>query len=174
MDASETDRDGYEPNVFFVYWRQALDVDPASTTSAGLRRWQTHVVPKTTMVPKSGSAGQDDADVNTYELTPTKVNATPLGVALVLATHGYTKGVKFRLTAEYPMVFERFDGNGTLTEFNLTWTPISAAKTVAVVSGVAATVSSVDTVDPSVTLSAPPAFEGAIIVGYETSDVLTD
>lgn len=172
LDASETDRDGYEPNVMLVFWRQALDVDPTSTTSAGLRRWQTHVLPKTTMVPKASGAGQDDADVNTYDLTPTKVNATPLGVALSLATHGYTQGAKFRITGEYPMVFERFTGNGTLTEFNLSWTPISVAKTVAVVNGTEATVSAVNTEDPGFTLSDPAAYLSTVIVGYETTDTL--
>lgn len=174
MDAMETDRDGYEPSIMLVYWRQALDVDPDSTTTAGLRRWQTHVLPKTTMAPMVGGAGQDDADVNTYDLTPTKVNASPLGKALTLAINGVTKGARFRYTSEYPVVFERFDGNSTIDTFNLQWTPISVAKTTVLVDGVAATVSSVDTVNKTFTVDSAPDYQGAVLVGYETTDTLVD
>jgi len=169
--AMGTDQQGSEPQVMVYGWRQALDFDPASATY-GRRQYITTIYPNAVVVPKGGQMAEEAVDENEYSVTPTVVKKTPWGVTFTTAIHNYTQSVRLRLTSDNPLAIERFDGQGAGTaEFQLEFTPISAAKTTVYVNGVEATVSSVDTSGKTFTLSSAPAASAVVVAIYETTDL---
>lgn len=172
LDGQYTNKAGSEIDVLMMYWRQALVTAPGDV-DFGSRRWQTHIIGKCRVTPQGASPEQGGADVNNYSLTATKTGVTPWGVAFTEADNGFTRAVKLRKTADYPIMLERYTGNGTLTTFNTEFAPITAAKTKVWVNGTAAIVNSVDTSAKTFTLSAAPANNGKVVALYETSDGIT-
>ncbi|GIL24614.1 MAG: hypothetical protein BroJett042_31270 [Bacteroidota bacterium] len=161
-----TDQQGNEIDVCLVVYRQALDTTPGAQQ---LRRWQHYIFPIARMVPRPGGADQGGADENIYDLIPAVASKTPWGTAFTLVDNGFTETQVLRGSGEYPAMIERFDASGSPDTFNLSWTPISVAKTAVFASGVAKTVSSVDVNAKTVTLSTPLA-DGPVVAVYQTSD----
>lgn len=164
-----TDQQGNEIDVCIIVYRQALDTTPGAQQ---LRRWQHYIFPVARLVPRPGGADQGGKEENIYDLIPTVASKTPWGVDFTVADNGFTETQVLRGTSEYPMMMERFDGDGILTKFNLSWTPISTAQTAAFVDGVVAAVSSVNTTTKTVTLSSAPANGSKVVIVYQTSDAI--
>lgn len=164
-----TDKQGDEIDVCILASRQALDTTEGSQT---LRRWQTHVFPVARLIPRGGTAEQGGADENTYDVVMSVATAYPTGHTFTETDEGFTEAQYLRGSSENPVVMERWTGNNTLTTFNLSWTPISTAKTIVCEDGVEATVSSVDTANNTVTLSGASANAAVVVAIYETSDDL--
>lgn len=162
-----TDKQGHEIDVCVVAYRQALDTTAGASQ---VRRWQMHMIPIGRVIPRGSTAEQDAADENRYTIVPAVASKYPSGHAFALADEGFTEAQYLRMTAEYPAFQQRWDGNGTLTTFNLAWTPISVAKTHVEVDGAEVTVSSVDTGNKTMTLDAAPDYESVVWAWYETSD----
>ena len=162
-----TSQQGNEVDVCVLVSRQALDTTDGSQQ---VRRWQTYLFPMGRIVPRGASPEQGSADENGYDFIPTVATEYPWGHAFTDADEGYTSAQMLRSTTENPVVMERWDGNGTLDTFNLSWTPISTAKTAVFADGVAATVSSVSTTLNTVTLDSAPSNDAVLVAYYETSD----
>lgn len=165
-----TDEQGQEPLVCLVLYRSAQNVDPASA-GFGSRHWKQYWFPKTAIIPKDATAEQAGLDQNQYNIVPTKFTMKPWGVPLSDDTNGADQAVYMRTISENPVMMERWTGNGTLTTFNLNWTPINTTKTKVFANGTAQTVASVDTDStPAFTLSGTPPLNSAVVAFYETSD----
>lgn len=164
-----TDQQGNEVDVCLFLTRQALDTDPASPTK-GLRRWLTYVMPKTRIIPKGGSMEENSADPNSYNVIPTNSNKKPWGVAFTTEDNGFTESPLLRMISPNPPTMERWNGNGTIDEFNLTNTPISVAKTHFFSNGTPVTVASVDAGAKTATLQSAPANNAVVIAVYEHAD----
>lgn len=162
-----TDRQGQEVDVAVIVYRQALNTKPGQQS---LRQWQMRLFPIARLVPRPSGADQGGADENVYDLIPSISAKYPWGKAFTLTDNEFTEAQAIRLVADYPLMMERFNGDGILTTFNLSWTPISVAKTKVFVNGTAATVSSVNTTAKTMTLSAAPASNAVVVALYETSD----
>lgn len=165
-----TNEDGQEQSIALVYYRQALDTDPDSS-SFGQRRWMGQIYPSCRIVPKGGGADQGSADTNNYNIIPTKVRKHMWGGTFSDSVNGATDAAIVRWISEYPFMHESFVGDGAGSVYNLTFTPISTAKTRATIeTGAALTVSAVSTSSKTVTLSAAVANGSNFMVSYETSD----
>lgn len=167
MGGMYTDKQGEEPDLCVIAYRQALNTTAGSSST---RVWQTYMFPVSRMVPRGASPQEGGADENAYSLTPSVATSPPWGTAFTAITTGYTEAQYLRFTSENPPMMDAWTGNGTLTTFTLSWTPISTAKTAVIVNGVAASVSSVDTSNKTVTVSVAPANDSAVVAWYETTD----
>lgn len=168
-----TNRQGDEQQVMLVYYRQALDTDPDSS-SFGARKYQTHIVPSCRIVPMgNGQPAQGSADTNNYSVAMTRVTETPWGVALSENDNGATSAAKLLYTGDYPWIPAHFIGNNTVTTFTLPYRPISVAKTQAWnSSGSALTVASVDTTNRTATLSPAPGNNVEFMIWFETDEAI--
>ncbi len=169
MGGMATDQQGSEIDLAIVYYRQALDTDPESA-SFGSRRWQMGMFPVTRLIPKGASIDQGAADVNAYNVVPTPVTSAPWQKAFTLVTNGYTDAQFLRFNSDNPAMIERWTGDNTITEFNLSFTPITVAKTAVFVDGAEVTVSAVNTTTDTVTLDSAPGNLAKIVAWFETSD----
>jgi hypothetical protein len=155
--AANTNKLGSEPQVMIFTYRQALDTNPSSA-SYGARRYEGRVYPKSRLVPKTPpyEAGITD---KTYEGTPTPVRKTEYGQTLTTGTHGCTEATHFDDIYVYAPRINIWRGNGTLTAFSLSHTPVSSSYLKVWVNGALTTPSSVDlsAANPAFTLAAPPA-----------------
>lgn len=170
LDALDTSKAGYEATGILMYYRQALAVEPGDA-DFGARRWQTFIIPSVRITPQGNSPAQGSDDTNNYSMTPTKVNRTPWGVAFTEMDNGFTAAVRLRLNAEFPVMLERWTGNGTLDTFNTSYAPISVAKTQVWANGTLQTVSSVT--DTTIVLSAPVTNNQVIVALYETDSQIS-
>jgi hypothetical protein len=171
MGVTSSDKQGAEPQVMVFGWRQALDTEKGSSTY-GQRRYITRMYPSCRIIPKPASMEDGAADENSYSVVPTVVTKTPWGKALAEITNGATEGQSLRFISSNPLMMNKWNGNGTLSTFTLSNTPISATKTRVHANGTVATVSSVDTVAKTCTLSTPPANLSEVVAWYETSDTM--
>jgi len=164
-----TDAQGNEKDICLIGYRQALKAGRGNTQT---RVWQMHVFPIGRMVPKAGNPTEGGADENSYDFAASVAQAPPWGHAFAegAGQEGYLEAQYLRFSSEYPAMVDAWVGDGTLTEFNLAWTPISVDKTAVFSNGVEATVSSVNTTTKTVTVSSPPAYLERVVAWYETSD----
>lgn len=166
-----TDRQGQEPQVTLFGWRQAL-VTAKGDPLFGKRAYFTRMYPKTRVIAKGSSTiQQGQPDTNDYNIIPTRVTAPPWGEDFALDDEGFLEASSLEFVTEFPPTMDSWRGNNTLVTFNLSWTPISVAKTAVWVNGVAATVLSVNTGAKTVTLSSAPANNAAVVAWYEASDL---
>jgi hypothetical protein len=170
MGLMSTDKQGQEPQVMVMGWRQALSAGDCTSGTKGQRRYITNMYPSARVVPKAGDMEQGSDDENSYNVVPTVVCETPWGVAFSEANNGATEAQRLRLISDNPLMYESFVGDGTLDTFTLTKTPITTVKTRVWDDGTPATVNSVDTVAKTFTLSAIPANASEIGVLYETTE----
>ena len=169
MAGNYTSNQGNEQDVALLITRNALDTDNTST-KFGSQRWQTYIVNKGNVFPKGASIEQNAAEVDAYNVVMTPTSVPPWQKSFTNATNGYTTAQYLVLTSEYPITMEKYTGNGTLTTFNTTFTPVSVAKTAVFVNGTIATVSSVDTGASTFTLSSAPAASANVVALVQTSD----
>lgn len=170
MGGMSTNKQGCEPQVVLMGWRQAVDTDPTSA-NFGQRRYITSMYPSSRVVPKGGSMEEGSDDVNSYNVVPTTVTQTPWNVSFTEVTNGYTRTQRLRFISDGPLMMESFDTSGAASTFSVDFTPVSVAKTHVWYYGSPQTVSSVDTANKTFTLSAPPALATAKLVAlYETTD----
>lgn len=88
-----TDRVGYEIQVAVLAFGSSEDRDDASATK-GQQQWQSLFFPKAWLTSRRGN--MDDSDYeHTFDITANPSTKFPWGVALVLATHGYTEAQAF-------------------------------------------------------------------------------
>ena len=155
--AGNTNKRGSEPQLFITTYRQALDTQIGSSTFGKLRQWNMAMIPSTRIVNELQAMNAGITDTN-YVGIPTPVTYTPWNQAFDEATWGATQGEYIALTTDYKPQVNVGLGNGTLTTFAVTKSPIDVAHTHAWVDGTLATVSSVNTsaTNPAVTLSAAP------------------
>lgn len=158
--AGNTNKRGSEPQLFVSVFRQALDVKRNSGTFGKLRQWDQAIIPSTRIINEL--AGNDQGiSPNNYVGIPTPVTSTPWNQAFTEATWGATQGEYIKLETDYKPQWNVGLGNGTLTKFAVTRTPIDVAHTHAWVNGTLATVSSIDTTTPAITLSSAPGGVGS-------------
>lgn len=158
--AGNTDQRGSEPQLMVSVYRQALDTAYGSSTLGKLRQWHSALIPSTRLINQIQPMEQTNTN-KTYDGIPTAVSSTPWAQAFDNTTWGATRAEYIELTTTYKPVWAVGSGNGTLTRFALPKTPIDTAHTHAWVNGTLATVSSVDTTNPAVTLSTPPGGAGS-------------
>jgi hypothetical protein len=171
MGGMSTSKQGCEPQIVLMGWRQALDTD---TTSAnyGQRRYITNMYPSARTVPQGGNAEEGGDDVNNYNVVPTTVTDTPWGVAFTEVLNGYTRTQRLRFISDNPLMMESFDTDGAAVTFSLDFAPISVAKTRVWYYGTPQTVDSVDTSAKTFTLnSAPASAVNRMVALYETTEV---
>lgn len=171
--AGNTNKKGFEPQILFNVFRQALDTEQGSATFGKLRQWDLAMIPSTRLVSKMQSQNQGITD-KAYKGIPTPVVETPWGETLTDAIWKATQAEYLSLTTDYRPVSCVGLGNGTLTTFGLPVVPIDTAHTHFWVSGTLATVSSVDTTAnaPKATLSVAPALNAEIFAIVETNSSL--
>lgn len=171
MGGMSTNKQGCEPQVVLMGWRQALDADPASD-DFGLRRYNTNMYPSARTIPQAGNAEEGGDDVNNYNVAPTVVTGTPWGVSFTELTNGFTRGQRMRFISDNPLMMEGFDTDGAETVFSLDFAPITVAKTHVWYYGTPQTVDSVDVSAKTFTLNAAPAAATARLTAlYETTEV---
>lgn len=167
MGGMGTSKQGSEPDLAVLVYRQALDTAAGATN---LRRWQLSIYPSTKLVSKGGPAPAGGGEQQRYQGTPGIAVKSPWGIAFTELTNGFLSAQMLRIHSEYPFMIERFDGVAGSTEYNLTWTPISVAKTYATLDGVAETIAAVDTSGKTATITSSPSGDEVLMIGYETSD----
>jgi len=172
MGGMGTDKSGSEKDVAIWGWRQALDTTKDGA-SFGNRRYITNLYSKARVIPLGGPMPEGGDDVNSYSVVPTATTKPPWGLAFASGTNDFTESTRLRLVSSFPLMMERWTGNGTLDEFNLVATPIATANQLAWGDGATLTVSAVNTSTDTMTLSAPPANLVKIVSLYETSDALS-
>lgn len=124
--AGNSDQRGNEPIVGAMFYRQALDTYPGSSTFGQLRQWNLRIYPAARVSPTTQPY---DAGINSksYAGTPTPTGRTIWGQTYTEATWGnsyaeYTEGV-----VNYEPRLNWWRGNGTLTAFQLSHPPASSA-----------------------------------------------
>ena len=158
--AGNTDKRGSEPQLFVSVYRQALDVNRTSSTFGKRRQWDQALIPSVRIINELNSDEQG-VTPNTYQGIPTIVTSTPWAQAFTEATWGATQGEYIKMETDYKPQWNVGLGNGTLTAFAVTKTPISTAYVHAWVNGTLATVNSINTAIPTVTLSSAPGGVGS-------------
>jgi len=171
LGGASTNKQGCEPQVLLMGWRQALDTDAASATF-GARRYYTTFYPSARVVPQGGPMEEGGADVNTYQVAPTPVTKKPWGVAFTDLVNGYTRAQRLRLISDNPLMLEGFVTSGSDATFSLDFAPISAAKTHVWFYGTPQTVSSVSVANKTFTLSGNPtaSTDARLVCLYETTE----
>ena len=171
MGGMSTSKQGCEPQVMLMAWRQGQNTDPNST-SFGQPRYITNMYPSARVVPQAGSMEEGSDDVNNYNVVPTSVTDTPWGVAFTIVANGYTRAQRLRFISDNPLVVEGYDTDGAEDTFSTAFAPITVAKTRVWYYGSPQTVDSVDVSNKTFTLNAAPATATARMVAlYETTEV---
>lgn len=134
----------------------------------GKKAWGGIIVPLATGTPLGRRTfGSREAAAYAIDVTPQIAGYNPFGLTILDSNAG-TTGLRYRpFHSDYPVIMERWTGTGALSTFTLSKTPVSAAKVFVAVERVAATVSSVSTATPSMTLGSAPANGARIVALYE-------
>lgn len=154
-----------EYDMTFILQSRALKQD---TAVKGKKAWNGVIIPLAAGKPLGRRAFEERAAASFgLDITPQQAGYHPWGLTILDANAGTTGARFFPFSSEYPIIMERFTGNGVLSTFTLSKTPVSAAKTSVWVRRVLATTSSVNTSTPSFTVSAVVASGAEIVVVYE-------
>jgi len=167
MGGLATDKMGDEPDVCVMVYRQSLDT---AVGASNLRRWQQTIYPTGYLIPMGGGGSAGEGEQQNYEGFPGIAAKSPWGVAFTEANNGYLSAEMLRFHSQYPFMIERFDAVAGSTTYNLTWTPISTAKTYATLDGAVEVVASVSTGNKTATITTSPSGGEVLVIGYETSD----
>lgn len=161
-----SDNVGNEPRVCAFFYRQSLDTDPGSATFGTLREYEWRFYPSARLIDLAPSFEQGMTD-KTYRGIPTRVSFTPWGENINTTNWGADQGVYIEGVAQYHPRTNVYRGDGTLTEFELSHTPVSSAFLKVWVDGTATTPSTVSTsaTNPSFTLGAAPA-DGDLVFAF--------
>lgn len=166
-----SDRKGNEAQVMAMFYRQALDTDPASQTFGLLRQWEARIYPSTRIIPVTHSYGTEETEKR-YEGVPTNVRKTPWSEDLTTADWGVNEGAHIDLHFAAHPRFNFYRGNGTLTAFKLSHPPVDADHLRVWVNGTLTTPSSVNVsaTAPSFTLTAAPANNAQVAALIQTNN----
>jgi hypothetical protein len=145
------------PDICLIYQGKAKSKDSGSD---GVKAWAGYIVPLASSVPLgraefTGRAAASDR----YKVTAQVASRKPWGVTIRTSELGTSGAPLIPFTSDNPIVMERFTGDGVTTVFNLTHTPISAAKTVIHINTqrmVAGVDYSVDASAKQITFNVPP------------------
>ncbi|HET19254.1 MAG TPA: hypothetical protein ENO16_01410 [Chromatiales bacterium] len=149
----ETDKDGCLADVLLLAYQQGIDKDDEAATF-GATIWHYFLVPLAQVRPYSGAMEEGNAGESRYTATPQKVNQWPWALAFATVTEGFTEASVLEGYLDGPPVLDGWLGNGTLTEFEFSQTPLDTdTPKMKVVHWVAATGEATD-VTGTVTLSA--------------------
>jgi hypothetical protein len=169
MGGLATSKQGAEPDVAVLFYRQALDT---AVGASNLRRWQLDMFPVGRLVPKGGPAGQGAGETQSYQGTPGIATKSVWGTAFTEIANGFTDGQILRIHSEHPFRIERFTCPAGSLTYTLQNTPISVAKTYATLEGVAETIASVSVQNKTATITSSPSASDVLVIGYETTDAL--
>jgi hypothetical protein len=132
-----TDKQGYEPQVGLLAYRQSLDTKKGSATY-GKRVWDWYMIPKAFLVPKSDSFN-DTPEEKSYDLFPQVSGQYLWETAFTAVTEGAVQGQFVRGVSEYPPCVVAFYGTVTAATFAVARPAISTAKISVWVNGVLTT-----------------------------------
>lgn len=164
--AVNTNKDGDEKQVAFFTYRQALDGNPANSTTFGKRRqWESRILPSTRIVAIENAFEQGITDMQ-YALIPTIVKQTPWGEDIDTTDFGALQAQMLKGTHEYQPSWAYGYGNNTLTSFILPAIPASTLHVNCWVSGTLVTPGTINTTDGTMTLQTAdkPAVDALIFV----------
>lgn len=155
------------PDVCLIYQGKTKYKDVGQD---GVKAWSGYIVPLCSCVPLGRAAFAERAAASDrYKVTAQVASRKPWGVTISEALLGTSGAPLLPFTSDNPIVMERWTGNGVLQTFNMTYTPVSAAKTVVWVETAASTPSSVSTASKTMTLGSVPANGARVISLYEFS-----
>lgn len=153
------------PDTCLIYQAKTKYKD---TGSDGVKAWSGFIVPLATMIPLGRKElNERTPAVYRYKVVAQTASRKPWGVTISEALLGTSGGPLLPFTSDYPIVMERFTGNAIAVTFNLTYTPVSVARTVVHVDTAPTTVLSVSTTSKTFTLSSAPAAGAKVEVIYE-------
>lgn len=154
MRLANSDNRGNEPLVTAMFYRQALDVKRGSSTFGKLRQYHVVIYPAVRISPASQSMEQGITD-KTYNATPTNAQYTSWNEQLNTTNWGASQGEYIEAVTDYHPRLNAWVGNGTLTGFALSHTPVSSSYLHVWVDGTLTTPSAVNTsaTNPAFTLS---------------------
>lgn len=153
------------PDICIIYQGKTKYKDAGQD---GVKAWSGYIVPLCSIVPLGRAAfSEREAAADRYKVTAQVASRKPWGVTISEALLGTSGTPLLPFTSDNPIVMERWTGNNVLTTFNLTYTPISAAKTVVWSETAQSTPSSVDTALKTMTLGSAPANNARVIALYE-------
>ncbi len=116
------------PDLCIIYQGKAKSKESGSD---GVKAWAGYIIPLCSAVPLGRAEfAERAASVDRYKVTAQVASRKPWGVTILEANLGTSGAPILPFTSDNPIVMERFTGNGVATTFNLTNTPISAAKTI--------------------------------------------
>lgn len=159
------------PDMFLVLQRRAKSKVGGSD---GVSEWEGVIVPKAQMVPLGSPNFTERAAASfRYRVNTNLADRMPHGITLSDSAFGTEAAPIIDFTADNPLHFQRFTGDGVTTVFGpLAYEPVSQAKTFAAINGLARTPTTHFTVNTSsrmVTFLAAPGSGAIVIVGYEFS-----
>lgn len=162
---------GNELQVMAMFYRQALDADPNSSTFGKLRQYNTRIYGSARIVPVTDSYGDAETD-KTYEGTPTNFNYTPWNEAINNANWGTTDAGHIEgVTAAHPRI-NTYRGDGTITAFQLSHAPVDSDHLLVWGDGTLLTPSAVNTsaANPAFTLSGAPDVDKLVFALIQTNN----
>ncbi len=156
-------------NIMWLFSRHAVSKESATDGAEG---FENMLVYASTGRYEPGNMEWQGVGAYNIVATATPVQSTIFGTT-VLATHGQQSMYTERWFSEYPCSLTCFIADGAEVDVTLGFTPISAAKTKAYnfTTGLAVTVSSVNTGTDEAVLAAAQSNHDAVVVVYETTDI---
>ncbi len=171
MAGGNTDNRGNEPQVMFMAYRQALDVDKTSVTFGKLRQWEVRVYPSARISRLTDSFEAENVD-KSYSAAPTRVKYTPWNEQLTEANWGFTEAEYLEMVTDSQPRPNMYRGDGTLVEFELTHPPVDANAITVWVDGTETAPSAVDvsSTNPAFTMAAAPTVDKLVFALIETNE----
>lgn len=162
--AAETNKKGQEPQVAFWGFRQALDSNPANTSTYGkLRQYNARGI-NSMKVTVNPNGGQQTLSDQTYVGVPTPTKSTFWGETFTTGTWGCTEAALVRGNTNYPGLWHFYRGTSTIGTFPLVYSPVAGD-----ISSITVFVSGSESVPGSVTYGSSPAFS---LTAVPANDVL--
>jgi hypothetical protein len=156
------------PDICLILQRRAKSRASGST---GVSAWEGVIIPKCTIVPLgSDNFTERGAVTFRYKVSVNVSTNFPWGTAVSDSANGTDGGVVFPFTAENRLHMHTFIGDGTETDFILTYTPASSAlgKVRVYKDGVIQTSGvTITTATKTVAFTVAPASNAKIVVLYE-------
>jgi hypothetical protein len=152
------------PDVCLIYQAKTKYKDAGSD---GVKAWSGYIVPLGTMVPLGRKEFNERTPaVERFKVTAQVASRKPWGVTISDTLLGTSGAPLIRFTSDYPLVMERFTGDGIVSTFNLTYTPISTSQIIVHSATAPLTPSSVSAAAKTFTLASPPASGAKVIALY--------
>lgn len=138
----------------------------ADETNFGNARWQNVVYSNVQVQALFNTMETRTHSPFDHKLVINNTNNKGTGETFTTANDGVQLAGGYVYDTNYPYHFIRYTGNGVLTTFNLSYTPISTSEILVFVNGILATVSSVDIANKTFTLSVAPANNAVVVAFY--------